>query len=734
MSSDWWEHRGVRFDSGHDRIGRGPAFLSEGAQSSLLDSSAGDWDAALAAKSPERAELHDAIGRTREYLLAAQHQDGFWCGELEGDSILESEYILLLTHLGRGQSDLAIRCANYIRQQHLPSGGWAIYPGGPLEISASVKAYFALKIVGDAADAEHMVLARRAILAAGGAERVNSFTRFYLALLGVISYEQCPAVPPEVVLIPKSLPFNIHEMSAWSRTIIVPLSLMWAFRPVTKLPPEQSIRELFVRSPEELPQHMPPCEQLDAMQAKTWIDWEAFFRRVDASLKLMERWGIRPLRKRAIAKGSAWMIERLADSDGLGAIFPPIIWSIVALRCLGHADDSKLVLAQLRELERLTISDGDADRLQPCKSPVWDTAIATIALRDAAVPPEHPALQRSVRWLLSQEIRHPGDWAVRDEVTEPSGWAFEFRNVFYPDVDDTGMVCIALSRCLPEFNWSADFLLDDWSPHPSDKDVAAVISGKAEDAEEALHTVQTIGPMLSAIHRGARWVLSMQSKDGGWGAFDKDNTREVFTRVPFADHNAMIDPSSADLAARMIEMLAGLNVPTHHPAVQRALKYVWSKQEHDHCWYGRWGVNYIYGTWQTLVGLTAIGVSTTDPRIRRAVEWLKSKQQRNGGWGETIRSYDEPALRGQGETTASQTAWALLGLLAAGEVNSTEVRRGVDYLIRTQCPDGTWHETLWTGTGFPKVFYLKYHLYRIYFPLMALGRYAKFQNGKLRIV
>lgn len=722
MSADWLESRGMRFDPAHDRLQHGPSFATASARKDRSIDEAPDSDAATASN---RSSLQTAIGRTREYLLSIQHEDGYWCGELEGDTILESEYILLLTHLGRGQSQQATRCANYVREQQLADGGWAIYPGGPLEVSASVKAYFSLKVVGDSPDAEHMVRARRAILAAGGAEKVNSFTRFYLALLGVLSYEQCPAVPPEVVLLPKWMPFNIYEMSAWSRTILVPLSLMWAFRPVTHLPPQQSIRELFLNSPEELPASMPKCEQLDALSKRSWVDWEAFFRRVDQTLKLIDRWRIRPLRKRAIQKATKWMFDRFADSDGLGAIFPPIIWSIVALRCLGYSDDSPEVRSQLDELERLTISEAGADRLQPCKSPVWDTAIATIALRDADVPPQHPALQQSVRWLLSQEIRRPGDWSERDAKTPPAGWAFEFRNAFYPDVDDTGMVCIALSRCLPEPNWSADFLLDEWSWHPDDNDVAAVVAGKADAAEGAVSQVHSMGPILSAIHRGARWVLAMQSRDGGWGAFDKDNTREVFTRVPFADHNAMIDPSTADLTARMIEMFAGLNVAMDHPAIQKGLNFVWSKQEHDHCWYGRWGVNYIYGTWQTLVGLTKIGVPTTDPRIRRAVEWLKAKQQRNGGWGETIRSYDEPSLRGQGETTASQTAWALLGLIAAGEAHAAEVRRGIEYLLRTQLSDGTWDEPTWTGTGFPKVFYLKYHLYRICFPLMALGRYAK---------
>lgn len=725
MSADWLESRGRRFDPAHDRLGRGPSFPTTPVRGRDSGKSHEQMEATLAAQTLEQAPLQEAIGRARDYLFSIQHDDGYWCGELEGDTILESEYVLLLTHLGRGQSEPSKRCASYIRQQQLPDGAWAIYPGGPLEISASVKSYFALKIVGDSPDAEHMVRARNAILAAGGAEKVNSFTRFYLALLGVISYEQCPAVPPEVVLLPKWMPFNISEMSAWSRTIIVPLSLMWAFRPVTALPAEQGIRELFVRSPEELPTSMPKCETLDALTRKTLIDWELFFRRVDATLKAIDHWRIRPLRKRAIKKATKWMLERFADSDGLGAIFPPIVWSIVALRCLGYSDDSPEVRSQLLELERLTISEGDADRLQPCKSPVWDTAIATIALRDAEVPPEHPSLQQSMRWLLSQEIRQRGDWAERDSKTEPSGWAFEFRNAFYPDVDDTGMVCIAhqplhagteLGGRLPARRLER---ASGRQRRRRRRRRKGRRRGRCGGSSPVDGTNSQRGASRSSLDSGdaiqRRWL----------GAFDKDNTRELFTRVPFADHNAMIDPSTADLTARMIEMFAGLGVSIDHPAIQRGLKFVWSKQEHDHCWYGRWGVNYLYGTWQVIVGLTQIGIPTTDPRIRRAVEWLKAKQQSNGGWGETIRSYDEPALRGQGETTASQTAWALLGLIAAGEGHSEETRRGIEYLLHTQLPDGTWHEAQWTGTGFPKVFYLKYHLYRIYFPLMALGRFAR---------
>ncbi len=678
----------------------------------------------------EDAPLYEAIGRTRDWLIKQQHKDGYWVGELEGDTILESEYILLLTWMGQGESEEVRRAAKYIERQQLAAGGWAIYPGGPLEISASVKAYWALKIAGHRPDEAQMVRAREAILAAGGAEKMNSFTRFYFALLGQISYDQCPAVPPELMLLPKWAPFNIYEMSAWSRTILVPLAIMWAYRPVTKLRPEWSAAEIFVNSPADLPMTMPQAETLDALKKKRWINWHGVFNTIDFGLKVLEKCHIRPFRKRSVKLAKEWMLARFEDSDGLGAIFPPIIWSIIALRCMGYEESSPEVQSQLSELKALIVSDDDSDHLQPCKSPVWDTSIATIALRDAGLKPDHPTLERAVDWMLSKECRRPGDWAARGSKCEPSGWYFEFNNDFYPDVDDTCMVVMALARCLPtKLDWDADFLLDNWSPHESDRDVTAVLAARNAHTDVAAATqIERMQPILGAVHRGARWIMEMQSADGGWGAFDKDNTRELFTQVPFADHNAMIDPSSADLTSRMLEMFSYLNVPADHPALKRALTYIWSEQDREHCWYGRWGVNYLYGTWQCLVGLTRIGISLTDARIRKAANWLKSVQQPSGGWGETPRSYDDPALKGKGPATASQTAWALMGLISAGEGDSDSVRRGIQYLIDSQHDDGTWDEPWWTGTGFPKVFYLKYHLYRISFPLMALSRYARLKS------
>lgn len=724
MSSEWLGQRRFRFDAAHTAAA---GTIRTGATFSTREPFPGPSPRLLA-----------TIDRTRNYLLEHQHPEGFWVGELEGDTILESEYVLLLAYLGRGQSEVARKAANYILKQQLPHGGWAIYPGGPLEVSASVKAYLALKIVGHSADAAYMVHAREAIRAAGGAEKVNSFTRYYLALLGIISYDQCPAVPPEIILLPSWMPFNIYEMSAWSRTIIIPLSLLWAFRPQFRLPEEQHIRELFLNSPEQLPVTMAPAENVDALRQPTWIDWDRLFRRIDRAIKLLERLRLRPLRAAAVRRAAAWMQERFAESDGLGAIFPPIIWSVIALKCLGHSDESPEVLRALNELEKLMIREGDTIRLEPCKSPVWDTAIATIALREAGVTADDPAIELAANWLLSKEARSRGDWAVRQPAVEPSGWFFEFNNRFYPDIDDTCMVVMALTRCLPEggqSRWRADYRFGESAAamlfrrteggDVADLEVSAVLSRQNHTSESAVAEIEQMRPVLSAVGRGARWIMAMQNRDGGWGAFDCNNDREIFTRVPFADHNAMIDPSTADLTARMLEMFAGLGMTADHPVAQRALQFLWREQEPDHCWFGRWGVNYLYGTWQTLVGLTAIGVSPGDPRVRKAVDWLKDAQHECGGWGESPLSYDDPATRGQGTPTASQTAWAIMGLLAAGKADCPAVDAGVQFLLDTQRDDGTWDEDCFTGTGFPRVFYLKYHLYRIYFPLMALARIAR---------
>ncbi len=668
---------------------------------------------------PEQAPAFDslaaAVHSTRQWLLDQQQPAGFWCAELEGDSILQSEYILLLAWLRRENSPIATKCAQRLIDTQLPTGGWAMYPGGELEISGSVKAYFALKLTGHDRYEEYMVRARNAIRAAGGADAVNSFTRFYLALLGQISYDQCPAVPPELVLLPKWSPINIYRLSAWSRTIVVPLSIMWAHRPARQLPPDRCIGELFLKPADQWPELRCPGLKPET----SWFKWDTFFRRVDQGLKWLERKRIKPLRRRALRVATDWMTQRFAHSDGLGAIFPPIIWSIIALKCLGYDDDSAEVRYNHEQLAALTIEDDDSAHLQPCLSPVWDTALTVRALAASGVTIDDQPLTAAIDWLLEKEVTRPGDWANKVDAA-PAGWFFEHHNDFYPDIDDTAMVMIAVKELLKV----------------SDK--AAFIASRTKlqkpRASSDMHVDEADARRrwaMGACERARRWVQAMQNSDGGWGAFDKDNDSEFLCRVPFADHNAMIDPSTPDLTGRVLEALALWGAKPGQPVVDRAVNYLRGTQETDGSWFGRWGVNYIYGTWQVLVGLNAVGLPNDDPLLQRGANWLLSHQQANGAWGESADSYEKPHLRGQGPATASQTAWALLGLMAAGLANHPAVERGVQWLVNEQQADGTWAEDQFTGTGFPRVFYLKYHAYPIYFPLLALATFAKAQGRQI---
>ena len=606
------------------------------------------------------------------WLSDRQQADGHWVGELEGDTILESEYVLLLAFLGREGEAVCVKACKYVLDLQLPGGGWPIYPGGPAEVSASVKAYFALKIVGVPADDPAMQRARAAVLAMGGAQACNSFTRFYLALLGQIGYDECPSVPPELVLIPSRLNFSLAAMSAWTRTIVVPLSIMGAFKAVRALPPAQGIAELFRADLPRRPHRW----------TRNPFSWTNFFLLVDKGLKAADRWLPESWRKPGVRAAHRWMVDHFENSDGLGAIFPPMIYTVVALKCLGYADDSAPAEWARRHLDDLIIEEDGKVRLQPCVSPVWDTAIASIAIADARGE-DDPAVARAVHWLTGMEVRGPGDWCVRKPGVEPSGWHFQYRNDHYPDIDDTAMVLLALKR-----------------------------SSLADEPAVAESTA-----------RALRWLLSLQNKDGGWAAFDADIDNEVLTKVPFADHNAMLDPSCADITARILETLGTLGERAGTPQVDRALAYLWRTQEPEGCWFGRWGVNYVYGTWQVLQGLRALDVPVGHPAVQKAADWLESVQQPCGGWGETCASYDDRALMGTGDVTASQTAWAVLGLVAAGRADGEAARRGIRSLLETQRDDGSWDEASFTGTGFPRVFYLKYHYYRIYFPLMALARY-----------
>lgn len=652
----------------------------------------------------DSAALSQAIGRSRDYLRSLQHENGHWCGELEGDTILESEYILLLAWAQQERSPLSLRCAQYLLDQQLPTGGWAMYSGGTLEISGSVKAYFALKLTGHDPESEPLVRARTAIMNAGGADRVNTFTRFYLALLGQISYDLCPAVPPEMMLLPSWSPINIYRISAWSRTMFVPLSIVWAHRPTRAIEPNLGIQELFIQPSEAWPQPRCPGLEDDAVGRR----WEAFFRAADSVLKRLDRCGIKPLRKLALRRAEKWMTERFVGSDGLGAIFPPIIWSAIALKCLGYDDAAPEVQYNFEQLKDLVIDDGRAARLQPCKSPVWDTAIALRALAAAGDRVDEPRIAAGIDWLLAKEVSQPGD-CLRTVGGESAGWYFEYHNEFYPDVDDTIMVMMALREAS-----GADV-------RPGQGVVATRLRG-LEQAKR--HTVRLTN-MLEAAERGYAWIKRMQNRDGGWGAFDRDNDAKWLCRVPFADHNAMIDPSTPDITGRVLEAMAPWGAKRGEAWVERAIAFCRRTQESDGAWYGRWGVNYIYGTWQTLVGLRAIGLPKDDPTIRRGAQWLKACQQADGGWGESADSYLQPELRGRGPTTASQTAWALLGLLSCDEKDSSAVTRGVQWLLDRQRGDGGWDEPQFTGTGFPLVFYLKYHYYPLYFPLLALATYDR---------
>ena len=661
----------------------------------------------MPAKPPARLEaaLHSfgldaALSRARDCLMGLQKPDGHWCAELQGDTILESEYILLMAFLGRTHEEKVRKAANYLLTQEREGGGWANHPGGPVDINVTVKAYFALKLAGHAADAPNMRKARAAILELGGAINCNSYTKFYLAALGQFPYDNCAAVPPEMMFLPTWCYFNLYAMSSWTRTIIVPLSLFYAHKPVRPLAADKGIAELFLESPSKPCWPHPPTQRL--------LTWTNFFLAGDRLIKWFEVWGPQFVRKKAIELAAKWMLDHFPESDGVGAIFPPIIYTIISLRCLGYADDSPEMVYALKQLDDLMIEDGDTLRIQPCFSPVWDTALSLNAMAMANIETNRErqrpvdaeeSMTRASRWLLDREVRTPGDWSLMNPHLEPTGWFFEYRNAFYPDIDDTAMVLMGLARSGHA-----------WESTPPSPGMRYSDSRGSE-------------PLIPAARRGVNWLLGMQNIDGGWAAFDRDINHEILTMVPFADHNAMLDPSCPDITARVLEALGLFGIRVGHPQVERGIEFISLTQDQRGCWIGRWGVNYLYGTWQVLQGLEVAGYDMMQPMVQRAVAWLKSVQQDNGGWGETCLSYDDPSLAGQGEVTASQTAWALLGLIAAGEADSDAVRDGVHYLISTQQPDGNWHEAEFTGTGFPKVFYLKYHMYPLYFPLMAIARY-----------
>jgi squalene-hopene/tetraprenyl-beta-curcumene cyclase len=618
-----------------------------------------------------------AIDAARRWLFSQQHENGYWCGELEADTTLESDYILMHTVLGTGNHDRFQKAANYILRHQNEDGGWPIYGGGPSNISASVKAYFGLKLAGYKADHPALEHARKKILEMGGVTKVNTFTKIYLCFLGQYDYDAVPAIPPEIVLFPNWFWFNIYEISSWSRAILVPLSILYARKPFKKIPEQMHIDELFVDGRDSSRMHLEWSKKL--------ISWRNFFLVIDRMVHWFEAVHIRPLRSVALKKAEKWILERFEMSDGLGAIYPSIVNSILAVRCLGYSLDDPQVIRALDEFEKLGIEEGDTFRMQPCVSPVWDTAYAVFALGEAGVPPTDPRMVKAADWTLQKQVRNYGDWAVKNKKGIPGGWYFEFNNEFYPDVDDSAMVALGLSKV----------------EHPN---------GRYQ---------------RESVQRAIDWIFTMQCKNGGWASFDKDNDRMVFQHIPFADHNAMLDPATVDITGRILEMLATYGYDKSHPAVKKAIQFIRREQEPDGAWFGRWGVNYIYGTMLVLRGLEAIGVDHHEPYVQQGAEWLRMVQNPDGGWGESCASYDDPNVKGVGPSTPSQTAWAVMGLLAANDTRSESVAKGIAYLLKTQRTDGAWDEPYFTGTGFPCVFYLRYHLYRDYFPLIALNAYKQ---------
>jgi squalene-hopene/tetraprenyl-beta-curcumene cyclase len=618
--------------------------------------------------------LEKAIERGANHLLSLQAEEGYWQGELEADSTLESDYIYYLHVLGKADPERIAKLANYVRQRQLPDGGWSIYPGGPSELNATCKAYFALKLAGDSPYAPNLVRAREMVHRLGGLEHSNSYVRFYLALVGAVSWDLVPSIPPELMLIPHWFIFNIYEMSSWTRGIVIPMAILSSLRPNWRLPEHAHVDELFKDS-----------EHKDA--ALDWSDhllsWKNVFLAVDRGFKLYEKFPWKPFRQRAIREAKEWVLNHIERTEGLAAIYPAMMNSIFALMAFGHGPDDPLTLREIKEFSRFEIEDEETIRMQPCVSPVWDTCIAMVALEEAGLPPDHPGLVKAADWILSKQVVGPGDWQVKNKDADPGGWAFEFRNDFYPDVDDTAFVLMALQRVK--------------YPEPA--------------------------RMGAAMRRGIQWLLSMQNRDGGWGAFDRDNDRKFLCNIPFADHNAMIDPSTADVTARVVECLGRYGWSPEHPVIQGAVKFLLQDQCNDGSWFGRWGVNYIYGTSGVLRALETVSLATRE-FCKRAVTWLRSVQKVDGSFGESLLSYDAPSTKGQGTSTASQTAWGLIGLLASAGTEDPAVAKAVAYLVHRQQADGSWSEPEFTGTGFPGVFYLKYHLYRNSFPVYALARYS----------
>jgi squalene-hopene/tetraprenyl-beta-curcumene cyclase len=607
---------------------------------------------------PATSELDRMLNRSVRRLLSLQRPDGWWVGELESNVTMTAQHLLLLEFLGLRDEETTRRCANELLARRRPDGLWAIYWGGEPDLAATLESYTALRLAGLDADDERLAPARRFCEERGGIGGARVFTRIWLALFGLWPWDEIPQLPPELILLRPSLPFSVYDFACWARQTVVPLTVVLHYRPVRNLPPERACHEL----------NLGPAPRKATLGLAS-----------DRALAWYAARSTQPGRERALDVAERWIIDRQELDGSWGGIQPPWVWSLIALACRGHGLESPYVRRGLEGWKRFLVSDGQRLRPEACQSPVWDTGLALLALCAADVPSDDPALQRATNWLLAEEIRQRGDWAIRRPGVEPGGWAFEYDNDLYPDIDDAAVVALAL---------------DD------------------------------LGVGRATIERASRWLAGMQSANGGWGAFDVDNDAEWLYKIPFCDFGAVTDPPSADVTAHVVELLA--REGGYEDAVRRGIEYLLTEQEEDGSWFGRWGVNHVYGTAAVLPALEAAGFPTTHPAMRRAVAWLEAHQNEDGGFGEDCRSYDRGeagvAWRGRGESTPSQTAWALIALVAAGEAGSECASRAVGWLARTQKRTGGWDEPYFTGTGFPRDFLINYHLYREVWPVLALGR------------
>ncbi|MEH1861709.1 MAG: squalene--hopene cyclase [Nostoc sp.] len=621
-------------------------------------------------------QVAEAIAASQEYLLSIQNLAGYWWAELESNVTITAEVVLLHKIWGTDQTRPLHKVEAYLRQEQRQHGGWELYYGDGGEISTSVEAYMALRLLGVPATDPAMIRAQAFILQRGGISKTRIFTKLHLALIGCYNWRGIPSLPAWVMLLPKAFPVNIYEMSSWARSSTVPLLIVCDRKPVFIANPTINLDELYAEGVDRVQWELPQSG-----------DWTDLFLTLDRGFKLAESLNLVPFRQEGIKAAEKWILERQEATGDWGGIIPAMLNSMLALRCLDYDRNDPIVERGLQAIDNFVIETENSYRVQPCISPVWDTAWAIRALVESGFAPDHSAVVKAGEWLLQKQILDYGDWAVKNRQGKPGAWAFEFENHFYPDVDDSAVVVMALH-------------------------LAKLPNEKIKQA---------------AIARALNWIASMQCKPGGWAAFDLDNDQDWLNSIPYGDLKAMIDPNTADVTARVVEMVGACDLSIDSDNLERSLTYLLREQETEGCWFGRWGVNYIYGTSGVLSALALIDPQKHKKSIERGAAWLVGCQNPDGGWGETCRSYDDPSLKGKGNSTASQTAWAIIGLIAAGEATGKlafdVIERGIGYLVATQQPDGTWFEADFTGTGFPCHFYLKYHLYQQYFPLIALGRY-----------